>query len=137
MKGWLHHQFLRFVLVGCVNTGFSYGLYAFFLWLGLNFALANLLAFSISILFSFSTQSRLVFGNHDWRLLLRFVLVWCAIYLFNIGLIALLMRMQMSAYLAGALALVPVTLLSYLLQKLVVFGPSRSRADETQVRHTT
>lgn len=136
MKALLRHEFLRFVLVGCLNTGFSYSLYALFLWLGLNFALANLLAFVISLLFSFGTQGKLVFGNHDWRLLWRFVLAWIVIYLFNVGLIALLVRMHLSPYLAGALALVPVTLLSYLVQKFVVFGASRSRAEASTVRPT-
>ncbi|MDH4393714.1 MAG: GtrA family protein [Aquabacterium sp.] len=129
MKHLLSHQLVRFVLVGCVNTGFSYALYALFLWLGLNFALANLLAFVISLLFSFVMQGSLVFRNLALRLLWRFVLAWVLVYLFNIGLIAVLMQMGQSAYLAGALALVPVILLSYLIQKFVVFGtPQVQRA---------
>lgn len=134
MTGLLRHQFIRFLLVGCVNTGFSYGLYALFLWVGLNFAVANGLAFVISLLFSFRTQGMLVFRNPEPRLILRFVMMWAVIYLFNIALISGLMRLGMSAYLAGAVALVPVTLLSYLIQRFVVFGaPSRPMAaDVTQ-----
>lgn len=125
MKHLLSHQLVRFVLVGGMNTGFSYALYALFLWLGLNFALANLLAFVISLVFSFVTQGSLVFRNLALRLLWRFVLAWVLVYLFNIGLIAVLMQTGQSAYLAGALALVPVTMLSYLIQKFVVFGSLR------------
>ncbi len=118
----LRHQFIRFLLVGCLNTGFSYGLYAVFLWCGLHFVLANGLAFVISILFSFRTQGTLVFRNPEPRLLWRFAMAWFLIYLFNIGLIALLMRNDLNAYVSGAVALVPVTLLSYLIQKFAVFG---------------
>lgn len=126
MAGLLKLEFLRFVLVGCINTAFSYSLYALFLWAGLHFAPANLLAFVISLLFSFWTQGRWVFQRHSWRRLWRFVLAWCVIYLFNIGLIALFVRAGLNAYVAGALALVPVTLLSYAVQKLIVFaGPQR------------
>ncbi|OYV00266.1 MAG: polysaccharide biosynthesis protein GtrA [Burkholderiales bacterium PBB5] len=122
MRRLLRLQFVRFVLVGCLNTGFSYALYAVFLGLGLNFALANGLAFVLSLLFSFKTQGALVFRNSNPRLLLRFVLIWGGIYVFNVGVIAGLMRLGLNAYWAGAAALVPVTLLSYLLQRFAVFG---------------
>lgn len=122
MLGLWRHQFTRFLMVGCLNTGFSYGLYAVFLWCNLNYVIANGLAFLISILFSFRTQGALVFRNSEPRLLLRFALAWGLIYLFNIGLIAVLMGAGFNAYVAGALALVPVILLSFVVQKFVVFG---------------
>lgn len=127
------HQFIRFGVVGSVNTGFSYGLYAFFLWCNLGFALANGLAFLISLLFSFRTQGVLVFRNSEPRLLLRYLLAWGVIYLINIGLIALLMRASFNAYSAGAVALIPVTLLSFVVQKFAVFGmlPRQPAANAT------
>jgi putative flippase GtrA len=125
MKRFLNHQFVRFVLIGGLNTGVSYGLYAGFLSLGLHYALANLLALLLSILFSFRTQGAFVFRNTDARLLWRFGLAWSAIFLFNLGVIRLLIHLGMNAYVAGALALAPVTVLSYFVQKLVVFGAPR------------
>ena len=122
----LQRQFVRFLLVGSMNTAFSYGLYATFLWLGLHFAVANGLAFVISLLFSFRTQGALVFRNTDTSMFLRFVLVWVGIYLINIALIGGLMSLGLNAHVAGAIALVPVTLLSYLLQKFAVFGAPAS-----------
>jgi len=120
-------QFFRFLLVGGMNTGFSYGLYALFLWLGMHFVVANGFAFVISLLFSFRTQGTLVFSNRDTRLLPRFVAVWVVIFLFNIALIGGFMRLGLTSYVAGAVALLPVILLSYMLQKFVVFV-TRSRA---------
>lgn len=125
MTSLFRFELLRFVAVGCVNTGFSYSLYAAFLWAGLHFAPANLLAFMLSLLFSFRMQGCWVFGHHSWRRLWRFILAWCVIYLFNIGVIALFLRTGVNAYSAGALALAPVTLLSYAVQKLFVFAGSR------------
>ncbi|WP_422013826.1 GtrA family protein [Roseateles sp.] len=124
MKGIFRLELLRFILVGCVNTAFSYSLYALFLWCGLHFASANLLAFVISLLFSFWMQGRWVFRHLAWQRLWRFVLAWCAIYLVNIGLIALIISAGLTPYEAGALALVPVTLMSYVIQKLIVFRRS-------------
>lgn len=118
----LNYQLVRFALVGGLNTLFSYAVYAVLLYLGLPFAVANFGAMALGILFSFRTQGALVFRNRDRKLLLRFACCWVLIYLFNIGLIAVLVRAGLNAYTAGALALLPVTLLSYVVQKLLVFG---------------
>lgn len=118
-------RFLRFVLVGLLNTGFSYSLYTLMVWLGFHFAAANLCATLAGIAFSFCTQGMLVFGSYDWRLLGRFVPVWIGIYGINVALIALLVGAGFSAYSAGAMALPPTVLLSFLLQKRFVFAPAR------------
>jgi putative flippase GtrA len=112
---------LRFVLVGALNTGFSYLVYSFLIWLGLQFALANLGALLMGVLFSFLTQGKFVFNNSDRRLFLRFLVGWLVIYCINTLLIALLKWYGFNSYSAGALALAPVVLLSYVLQKFIVF----------------
>jgi putative flippase GtrA len=121
----LNFQFVRFLLVGTLNTGFSYAVYAALLYLGLGYVQANLAAALLGILFSFRTQGRLVFGNNDGRLIFRFAALWGGIFLLNILLISLLIRAGLNAYWAGALAMAPITLLSYLVQKFLVFGASQ------------
>lgn len=123
-----HSQILRFVVVGTVNTAFSYGIYAAMLFVGFNFAVANLVALVLGILFSFKTQGALVFRNSDPRLLGRFVVGWAIIYGATIALIGQFIAFGLSAYAGGALALPFSTALSYLLQKHFVFQtPSRPR----------
>ena len=117
----LEHRLVRFLAVGCINTSFSYLVYAFFLAVGCNFAIANFLALVIGIIFSFKMQGTLVFRNAASGRFGRYIASWLTLYLCNIGLIKLLMNSSMNAYLAGAVALVPITLLSYLLQKHLVF----------------
>jgi putative flippase GtrA len=124
----LEAQYIRFVLVGLLNTGFSFGVYALLVSAGLHFSVANLCAFLLGVLFSFRTQGALVFGNRDWRLIGRFFGVWVLIFLVNTGLIALFVRAGLSAYLAGAVALLPVTVLSYLAQRFLVFSPGKASA---------
>ena len=118
----LNFQFARYVLVGIGNTGFSYGVYAAFLFVGLEYRVASLLALLLGIAFSFTTQGAAVFGNVSRVTFAKFLVAWMLIYLFNIAIIALLMRAAMSAYLAGAVATVPVTLVSYFILKFAVFG---------------
>jgi putative flippase GtrA len=120
--------FLRFLLVGLLNTGFSYSLYMLLIWLGMHFAAANLLATLTGIAFSFRTQGALVFGSHDWRRLRRFVPVWLGIYGINVGTIALLVEAGLDAYAAGAVALPPTVLVSFVLQKRFVFAPAGCKA---------
>ena len=117
----LDRQGVRFLAVGMLNTGFSYSVYAFFVWLGLSYVLANLLSLLAGIMFSFRTQGKLVFGNGDVRLFGKYVVVWLLIFLVNISCIRAALSLGANAYLAGALALLPTVALSYVLQKFVVF----------------
>ena len=119
----LRRQFVRFLLVGVMNTAFTYAIYALLLFLGVNFALANLGAVSIGILFSFKTHGYLVFRNPANRLLFKYITFWFLICLCNIGVIKLLLMTGLNAYEAGAAALLPIGLLSYTMQKYAVFKP--------------
>ena len=121
----LRNQFVRFLIVGGVNTAFSYAVYACLLYAGLPYVAANFGALVAGTLFSFRTQGRFVFGNRDGRLIVRFAACWCAIFLVNITLIRLLIALGFNAYWAGALAMIPVTLLSFVMQKFLVFSVSR------------
>lgn len=124
MRKILSFQFVRFLLVGGLNTSFSYAVYAALLFMGLNYVMANLGSLVLGILFSFHSQGRLVFGNRDGQLIFRFAAVWCLIFLINILLISILIHAGLSAYWAGALAMVPITVISYFVQKFLVFGTS-------------
>jgi putative flippase GtrA len=132
----LRHQFMRFVLVGIGNTAFSYGVYAALLFIGLEYRVASLLALVLGIAFSFTTQGTVVFRNATCVTLVKFVVAWVVLYLFNISLIALLMHSSLSAYLAGAVATVPVTLVSYFILKFAVFGRGKANQPaESTKRH--
>ncbi len=117
----LNYQFFRFLFVGIFNTGFSYLVYVIGVLLGLHFALANLVALLLGIIFSFYTQGRFVFKNTNIYLLWRFILSWAFIYLISIAAIGGWILLGIDQYTAGALAIPISTGLSYLLQKKFVF----------------
>ena len=100
----------------------SYGAYAALLFIGFEYRVASLLALVLGIAFSFTTQGTVVFRNASRITLVKFVVAWVILYFFNISIIGLLMRASLSAYLAGAVATVPVTLISYFILKFAVFG---------------
>ena len=121
----LRREFLRYLAVGVLNTGFSYSIYVLLLWLGLAYFVANLVALVCGIVFSFQMQGRYVFDNTSRRLFPKYMLLWVLIYFCNIALIKLLLVCGFNAYVAGALALPPIVLLSYVLQKYLIFNTSQ------------
>jgi putative flippase GtrA len=114
-------QFARYVLVGSANTALSYFIYAFLLWLGMAFQWANLCALIGGILAGFSMQSHFVFANNDWSKLGPYTLLWGALYVSSILIILLLKRFGLNDYIAGLIAMVPVVVLSFILQKVLIF----------------
>jgi putative flippase GtrA len=115
-------EFIRFVLVAMLNTLFGYGVYTLLVYCGMHFSLATLISTILGVLFNFKTYGILVFKNSSNKLIFRFVLVYCVVYLCNIGGIALLKTLGMSSYLAGAVLLVPVGLLGFILNKIFVYS---------------
>lgn len=118
-------QFAKFVVVGVMNTAFSYGIYAFLVWLGVHYTLANLTSLVIGIAFSFKTQGTLVFGNTDNRRIFRFILVWGLVFGVNVFLISRFIALGFSAYASGAMAIPFTVALSYVTQKFFVFRERR------------
>ena len=119
-------QFLRFLLVGVMNTAFGYGLFALLTWLGLAYPMAIGLATLGGIAFNFQSIGRLVFNKGaPLSRMSRFVAVYAAVYAVNIGGVAVLVRVGLTnVYLANALMILPLAMLAYLLQQKFVFTAS-------------
>ena len=128
IAGVFNHRVVRFLVVGSVNTLFSYAVYAGFLFGGLSYVYANFLALVAGIIFSFRTQGAFVFGNRNKSLFGRFVLCWTLIYLANIFLINEMMQLGFTAYVSGAMAIPLITVISYYAQKRFVFATPKSQA---------
>jgi putative flippase GtrA len=114
-------QLFRFLAVGILNTLFGYSLYALLIYLGLEYTYALLFATIAGVLFNFHTIGRLVFQSRDKRLIGKFFAVYAITFCVNLLLIKLMVRFGLSAYLAGAFAIIPTTILSFLLNKFFVF----------------
>ena len=120
-------QFVKFLLVGGLNTLFGYGIFALFLALGVHYSLAALLSTVLGILFNFKTYGTLVFRSSDNRLIFKFLGVYGVTYLLTVAGIAVLKSFHLSAFAAGAILAVPVALIGFLLNRRFVFkSASRS-----------
>ncbi|PIT88164.1 MAG: polysaccharide biosynthesis protein GtrA [Candidatus Magasanikbacteria bacterium CG10_big_fil_rev_8_21_14_0_10_36_32] len=122
IKKILSYRYIRFLLVGFMNTVFGYGLYAFFIFIGLHYSVAALLGTVLGVLFNFQTIGRLVFGRSDSKFVfLRFVAVYALGYVLNVALIYVLKQVGFNDYLAGAVLILPVATLIYFLNSKFVF----------------
>jgi putative flippase GtrA len=115
------HSSLRFLLVGVLNTAFSYAVYALLITIGLPIAWASLGALLIGVVWSFMTQGKIVFKKLSKASFFKFVLNWTVIYFLNVELIYKLIQFNMNAYSAAAVATIPVTIISYFSMKYIVF----------------
>ena len=121
----MSRRFAKFVVVGVVNTVFSYLLFALLISTGMHYMVATTVGTVLSILFNFKSTGRLVFGSSDNRLILRFYAVYGVNYLFGIAGLWVLHRLGVNMYLAGALMLPPGAVVAYLLQRSFVFRPAK------------
>ena len=117
----LGHAFARFLAVGVLNALFGYGLFAALLFADLHYSVALLLATTGGVLFNFKTTGRLVFGSRDNRLVFRFVTVYGAVYAVNVALLKALLAAGLDPYAAGALLVLPVAGLAFVLMRRFVF----------------
>ncbi len=126
------HQILRFLVVGGFNTLFSYGIYTLLIWFGLHFALATSLQLTASVFINYLTFGNLVFCNSGKGALWRFSLVCIGQYLVYTMGIWILVERELSKYFAGAIMIVPVVVLSYLLNKHFAFRPEAEKRNKTK-----
>ena len=115
-------QFLRFILVGGLNTLFGYAVFASFLAIGAHYALAALFSTFLGALFNFKTYGRLVFKNSENRLIFRFFGVYLTTYVLGVVLIGVLKTYHLSSYAAGAVLALPMALVSFQLNRRLVFS---------------
>lgn len=114
-------RFIRFLLVGVLNTAFGYACFALLLWAGLHYTLALLLATVVGVLFNFKTIGSLVFGSSDGSLIWRFIAVYVLIYTANVAALALLQALGLPALVAQSVLVLPVAGASFLLSRRFVF----------------
>lgn len=112
----------RYYQAGIVNTIFGYGMFAMFVWIGLNIFLAQIASHGLGMLFNYYTYSRHAFADHTTTKL-RFIISYLVNYLLGLMVIAFLSRVIASPYICGFLAIVLVSLANFFVLKRLVFRP--------------
>lgn len=114
-------RFIKFLLVGGLNTIFGYSVFALLIYLGIHYSIAVLISTFLGIIFNFKTVSKLVFNSHDDLLIFKFFAVYGIVYLFNVSGIRVFSALGVNNYASGAVLVLPAAVISYLLNKKFVF----------------
>ena len=114
-------KFLKFLIVGGFNTALNYLIWAFFIYLGLGYFLATTFSLIIGLVINYKSQAKFVFGGGSNRSFYLYVIGWLIIYLFNVGLLGFLISMGVETYLAGAVLVPVMAVLSFLVLRYIVF----------------
>lgn len=114
--------FCRYLVVGLLNTLFGYGVFALFIYLGLDYPVALLLATILGVLFNFKSIGILVFKSNNNKLIFRFIAVYIIIYLLNLAGLKLLSAVSINLYLAGAILLPVMAVVGFIINKRFVFS---------------
>lgn len=114
-------RFIRFVLVGCLNTAFGVGVYCLCIFLGTPYFIATLVSNILGVLWNFKTTGRLVFKNDDNRLIARFAACYVVIYIVNTLIVKLFIFSGLNDYWSGIVATPVVAVCSYTLLKSFVY----------------
>ena len=118
----IDEKFLKFLFVGALNTVFGYSIYAIFVAIGLQANIALFLQYIFGILWNFKTTGAIVFKNHNNRLIFKFFGSYVFTFIVNSILLKILIDyIHMNDYLAQAILVLPVAMLSFTIFKFYVF----------------
>ena len=114
-------QFIRFVVVGALNTVFGYAVFALLIMALMPPQPALLLTYVVGVIFNFWTTGRWVFGHARLDAFPRFVFAYMIIYLFNSALFHGIGRLDAPPLVAQALCIPIVAVFAFFLLKFRVF----------------
>lgn len=129
----LQRQLITFLFVGGLNTLFGYSWYALFIFLGLPYLYASLLASSLSLLFNFKMTGTFVFGSKNNAGFLKFIGVFVIASTVSTLGVTFMTHVTSNLYLAGFVAIFPAAATSFTLNKFITFK-SRAQRPPTSVQ---
>lgn len=114
--------FVKFILIGILNTAFGYLAFALLLFAGLHYTLAVILSTVAGILFNFKTTGVIVFKNNNNKLIFKFVAVYALTCTIAIIILRLAELSHLNLYFAGLVSTGICAVIAFLLNKNWVFN---------------
>jgi putative flippase GtrA len=116
----IDEKFFKFLFVGAFNTLFAYTIYAILVTIGIIPNIALFLQYILGVLWNFKTTGIIVFKNNNNRLIFKFIASYILTFVVNSILLNILIR-YINDYLAQAVLVLPIAILSFLIFKFWVF----------------
>ena len=133
IKKLFSYKFVRFLFAGGLNTLFSYACFAFFMFVTQNKELATTLNLIVAVFFNYLTSSKIVFRENKMSpiVIVKFYGVYAITYVLN--LLHLHVTVDIwgwNVYLSQLVTLLYMPLISFTLQRLLVFR--KKKTDEAE-----
>lgn len=124
----INKKFIKFIIIGMINTLFSYVFFVVIFWFIPNKEIALTLSFIVAILFNYFTVSSYVFkDNINWVKLILFFGVYLLLYVINlIHLYIFVDYLKYDVYIAQFITLFYLPVISFFLNNKYVFTQKRN-----------
>jgi putative flippase GtrA len=117
----IEYKFIRFLIIGVINTLFSLSIYWILVYFGVHYTLAMFTGNMLGTLFNYVTTGRLVFENKSKKLIFKFFAVNFLIYLLSIASLKGLFLVGFSKYISAVIIAPPMAVIAFFLFKYIVF----------------
>jgi len=115
-------ELFKFIIIGSINTIFYYLVFISLIFFSVDYKIAILGSTVFATIFSFINFGKYVFNNQKKSLIIKFILNTIFIYFLNIYLVKIIHEIYiLNLYLSGFIAIIPLTILSYIINKFYVF----------------
>jgi putative flippase GtrA len=118
-------QFMKFNIVGVINTAIITSVYFFLIYMGTGYRIALTADYTCGALLSFLLNKKITFNNKEpigLEVIVKMILSYCAVFLFNMTLLMLLINdLHMNEYLAQLISIMVIVVISFMFQKFIVF----------------
>lgn len=125
LRGEEARRFIRFLVVGGLNTLVGYGIFATLILIGLPTAAAIVIGTILSVLFNFQSTGRAVFRNSAGSQLPRFLAVYVVQTGLNVAAVSGLERAGVNPLIGGFIVLPFLVVLTFLAMRRFVFNSPR------------
>lgn len=118
-------QFIKFNIIGIINTGVTYLIYAFLVYIGFHYRLALGLEYCCGVVISFVLNKKFTFKNSEksnLKMFLRMVITYVGVFIVNWGMLELNLKvLKMDEYIGQIVAQSIIAISSFFAQKIFVF----------------
>lgn len=121
MKKFISLRFIKFLVIGGLNTLFGFAIYSLLAITALPTWLILLLATVLGIIFNFFTTGGLVFKNLSITKIPAFVMCYGVVFCLNLGLLSWLTPIFDNRVWAMAVIVIPMAILTYFMQARLVW----------------
>lgn len=116
-------QFIKFGIVGCLNTLITIVSFNIFLFFNINYLIANCIAYFLGVINSYLLNSKLVFNtSYDKKILIKFILSNIFVLIINTGILYIASNnFELNHTIGQVLATGLGLIINFILSKFIVF----------------